>query len=209
MALRFNLRELFAITGVIAFGTVSLLRSDQLYETLFFSFTLLVILTAFLLSIAVQAGGRVFWIAFAATSSLYLGLAHVPDSEGFVPRHYGPEITTQLLLLVYNWPNAETDQYYPGGAFSVQDDPFANGSPPAMPDKPRDFDDLISDVTEIIGPDIEPFPPNLQLIVGGGQRISDDSVSFMRIGHSAWALLIGWIAGHFTRAIYERSRRDA
>ena len=226
--MRFRLLELLIVVGVIAFAMASLNRADSLFETLFFSFTLLAILAAFLLSISRQAGARAFWIAFASTSSVYLVFAHVPDSDGSVPRQNGPEITTQLLRLAFNWLHAD---YYEtsfsrqsgSGFFSVQDsridsrdsdDPFAADSPDESFVTPQtDFDDLIELIKETAGTsgfgETEPFTPNLNLVFGGGQRLisSGDSITFMRIGHSAWALLLGWIAGHFTRLVYERSRR--
>ena len=204
--MRFRLLELFVVVGVIAFATVSLKRADPLFETLFFSFTLLVILVAFLLSIGRREAARAFWGAFAVTSGVYLVLAHVPDSDDLIPRHNGPEITTQVLRLAYDWLRSDTFStnfsLEAGGFFSVQDrkvdarepdDPFgatAEGEP--------DFGSRTSP------------PANLSLVFGSGQRVisSGDSISFMRIGHSAWALLLGWLAGHFTWFVYERSRRQ-
>ncbi len=204
--MRFRLLELFVVVGVIAFATVSLKRADPLFETIFFSFTLLVILVAFLLSIGRREAARAFWAAFAVTSGVYLVLAHVPDSDDLIPRHNGPEITTQVLRLAYDWLRSDTFStifsFEAGGFFSVQerlvgsrelDDPFgadAEGEP-----------DFVSSTSP---------PANLSLVFGSGQRVisSGDSISFMRIGHSAFALLLGWFAGHFTRFVYERSRRQ-
>ncbi len=201
--LRFSILELLSVVGVIAFAIVSLNRADPLFETLFFSFTLLVILAALLLALGRRAGARVFWIGFTATSSVYLVFAHMPDSDETVPRHNGPEITTQILRLTYNLLHSDTYgtnfSPQPGGFFSVQDDLFDS----------RDFEDPFGEDTgESDVASLEPFPANFSLIYGSGQRIvsSGDSMSFMRIGHSAWALLFGWFAGHFTRVVYERSR---
>ena len=204
--MRFRLLELFVVVGVIAFATVSLKRADPLFETLFFSFTLLAILVAFLLSIACRDAARAFWMAFAGTSSLYLALAHVPDSDELVPRHNGPEVTTQLLRVVYDWLRSGTFEtnfsYEAGGFFSVQDQ---------LVDSRGSDDSFGGDaVAEADAASRKSFPANLSIVFGSGQRVisSGDSISFMRIGHSAWALLLGWISGHFTRFIYERSRRQ-
>lgn len=193
--MRYRILEFLIAVGVIAFAIVSLNCADPLFETLFFSFTLGVILASLLLSIGRRAGTRAFWFAFAATSSLYLAFAHVPDSDQAVPRHNGPEVTTQILRLAYNWLHSDSfDTNFsaqPGdGFFSIQDDP--TGTPGN--DMPRGAN----------------YETSLSLIFGVGQRVisSGDSISFMRIGHSAWALLLGWISGHFTRVVYERSRRQ-
>jgi hypothetical protein len=56
----------------------------------------------------------------------------------------------------------------------------------------------------------ESFTPELSLIVGRKQTLIpfDDPLAYMRIGHAAWALLLGWIAGHASRFVYVRSRPD-
>lgn len=226
--MRIRLIELLIVVGVIAFAMVSLNRADPLFETLFFSFTLLTILAAILMAIGRRGGARAFWIGFAVTSSTYLAFAHLPDSEESVPRHNGPEITTQLLRHAFNWLHGDEDGSSlspPSGIgfFSVpddrtasrdSDDPFAADSPDESTVTPNPtFDDLIDliDIPIAESDDREPAASsaNLNLVFGGGQRVisSGDSTAFMRIGHCAWALLLGWIAGHFTRYVYERSRR--
>ena len=171
------------------------------------SFALAFILGSILLAVGRKSGARAFWTGFAISSLSYLVFAHLPDSDELVPRHNGPEITTQLLRHCFNWMQADTYDSnltsQPGGFFSVDDDPFAFG-----PD-----DDSFSAATrndDMANETAERFPNNLSLIVGGGQRIVADgrSMSFMRIGHAVWALLLGWIGGHFTQIVYERSRRD-
>jgi len=178
--MRFSILQLLTATTIIAFATFSLKRADPLFETLFFSFTLLVILAAILMAIGRKEGARAFWIAFATTSALYLVFAHIPDSDGMGPRHNGPEVTTQLLRLSYNWLHSDSyDTNFslqPGGGF-----------------------DLVQ---------VNTRKPDFARVQGGVLHIisSGDFMSFMRIGHSAWALLVGLVAGYFTRFIYERSR---
>jgi len=137
----------------------------------------------------------------------YIVFAHLPDADEIVPRHNGPEITTQLLRHGFNWMHAETSDtnFTPqsGGYFSTDDDPFEIGADDSAPSTTADNESIAKAVPE-------PFPSNFDLILGSGQRIVADgrSMSFMRIGHVAWALLLGWIGGHFTQTVYEWTRRD-
>ena len=204
--MKFRIIELLALMSVIGLASVSLKRSDPLFETIFFSFTLAFVSASILLAVGRDGGARAFWVGFATSSLSYLAFAHTPDADEMVPRHNGPEITTQLLRVGFNWMHAGAyDNNFTtksGGFFSVADDPFTFGA-----------DDILSattdndDASKEAG---ESFPSNISLVFGAGQQIVADggSISFMRIGHSTWALLLGWIGGHFTQVVYERSRRN-
>ncbi|MDP6442746.1 MAG: hypothetical protein QGG36_04390 [Pirellulaceae bacterium] len=187
--MRIQIKELLLAITIFAFAIVSLTRSDPLFDALFFSFTLLTILGGMVMAIGRQAAARAFWIAFAMTASLYIGFAHIEDEDEVRPRHYGPELTTQLLRIGYNWMH--------GGSYD------------SILDPPGEFFPSDSGLVEV-----EPPQPGsgtgLSLILGGGQRIvsSGDSISFMRVGHSSWALLLGWIAAHCAEFVYLRSRRS-
>ena len=204
--MRFRIIELLTIVSVTGFACVALKQSDPFFETVFFSFTLASLLAATLLAIGRHGGARAFWTGFAVSSISYLLFAHMPDADSMVPRHNGPELSTQLLRHGLNWLHAETYDSnltsQPGGMFSVDDmnESITDDDPLGVI---TDFDDTQDEMGE-------PFPGNLSLIVGGGQRIVSDgrSISFMGIGHAAWALLFGWIGGHFTRTVFERSHRD-
>lgn len=203
----FRVIELLTVTSVIGLACVSLKRSDPLFETIFFSFTLAFVSASILLAVGRDGGARRFWAGFAILSLSYLAFAHVPDVDETVPRQNGPEITTQLLRLGFDWMHAETYgsnlSSQPAGFFSVADDPFTVSADDNNASTTTDNDDTPQKAPES-------FPSNLSLIVGGGQRIVADarSMSFMRIGHAVWALVLGWIGGHFTQAVYTRSRRD-
>jgi hypothetical protein len=49
---------------------------------------------------------------------------------------------------------------------------------------------------------IKPYPANIGCFVGS------DAGSFFRIGHSAWAIFLGWIAGHFAKFTYRKSHSE-
>lgn len=173
--MRFSLLQLLAVLTVCALAAAGLARPTELAESLFFTFTLLAILAAAIAAAVLTGPARAYWLGFFMASASYLALVHVPDADEEVPRHNGPEFTTQLLRVLYNKIHAAT--------FETIFTPDADW--PDITDEGR-----------------------LSLRIVGGQRIISDgtSRSFMRIGHSAWALLLGGIAGHFARGLYVRSR---
>lgn len=188
LSLKFRIIELLIVISVIGLACGSLKQSDPLFETIFFSFTLAFVLASMLLAVGRTGGARAFWIGFSISSLSYLVFAHVPDGDDLVPRHDGPEITTQLLRHGYNWLHADTYDSNltspPGEFFSVDDDSFSAGGDNNPISTTTDVDHAPNETAD-------PFPGNLSLIIHRGQQIIADgrSMSFMRIGHSAWALL--------------------
>ena len=262
--MRFRILELLIVVSIICFSITSIGQSTDWFETMFYSFTIGMILIAVAMSIARTGQRRCFWMAFAASTFLYLLLAHIPnfaeneDSFAYeygLPRlrYDGPEITTQLLRYAYE-KSRNCDLYNVispsrnggGGVFSLQDaspsqqdsndpfggsdqsdssrggfgggvggsfggqnsdDPFGGGVTEA------DFKpliDLIRSKGDADGTTL-PFPPgtggivSARGIVSVRREIEDDFAQFMRIGHCSWALLIGWVSGHFCMFIASRS----
>ena len=196
--MKLRIVELLIVVGVFAFACASLKWSDHLFETLFFSFTLLVIWLASLLAIASRKRTRAFCSGFALTAIAYMLFSHCPDSSGMVPRQYGPEVTTKILELGFNWL-CEIEAEEPpssGGFFSVDDDGFDFGV-----DNETEVNPYAKEDGQAV-----PFPSNLTVVVNGGQTLVN--TSFFRIGHSAWALLLGWFSGHICRLAYVRSRSE-
>jgi hypothetical protein len=190
--MQFYLIEIFIITFVCAFGFGSLVISSPLSECLFFTFTLCILLMALLCAVARRGDKRFFWIGFAIAGCFYLYYVHLPDENGLVPSHDGPLITTQILREGFNLMHSGdygTSFRSGNGFFSVPSDLFADDA-----SKKDDAN--------------QPFENNLSIVLGGGQTIvgGGESIAFMRIGHSMWALLLGWIAGHFT--LYVRRKVD-
>lgn len=190
--MRFRIIELLVVLTAITFSITSLVQSTPQLESIFYTFTLLTILFAFLMAIARGASNCSFWLAFAFAASAYLGFAHVPDKYGNSPRQIGPEMTTQLLRLTYNWTRDSWEQEtiigpQPGGIFSIQDETDSTIG-----------DDPFSDSLET---DSSEFPPDLSITYGAGQQIASavDLSAFMRIGHCFCALLIGYVSGHFVK----------
>lgn len=105
----------------------------------------------------------------------------------------------------------------PFGDDPFGDDPFKDGNSPA--DDPMEAAETIADgdiplitaiqlLVEEVEPDrwvdtgsglgtIKPYTATTICVVGTGEP-----EPFFRIGHSAWALLLGWFAGHLAQFVY-------
>ena len=197
--MKFRLAELMVVVSVLSFGCVALTQADPLFETLFYSFTAALVLVSVLMVVGRTLEKRAFWIGFGITLVSYLVFANGEDANGIAPRHQGPEITTQLLRLSFNWIHA--------GEYELEDVPKGNGGMFSVEDKLQEVD--VSSATEPAQHTPVPFSSSLSLVINGGQQLVADgrSISFMRIGHGLWGLTLGWIAGHFTAAVYRQSHR--
>lgn len=227
--MRYSVKELLIIVTICAFASVTLVKLNPIYVSLFFSFTLLMIGASMLFSIATIGSTRLFWIGFAVISGAYLHLAFSPDENGDYPRRSGREVTTFILQIAFDkvhWPyfNPTT----PGGANGLGGPPQAGNSGGGLfsiPDEiDRDSDNPQPTCDkEIARPDVD-APYLTQFggtglggsVSGGGQNVNPGVLTttggsltdFMLVGHSFFALLLGWNAGHVTRFVYERSRQQ-
>lgn len=219
-------RELFFVFAVVAFAMASLIQCGDWFEALFFSFTLLVIATSLLLSIAQTGPKRFFWIGFSVTALGYLIFAQVPDQsrdensfafDNNLPhmRYAGPEFTTQLLRFAYmKSRRCELDYLSPqssDGLFCIQDEGVTsggavqgvaatkgqNGTPNKGGLTNAQYDALVDSITKKFAP--LPYPGYSGVVVYYG--VGNDFPTFMRIGHCCWALLFGWLSGHVCKLI--------
>ena len=189
--MRFRLLELFAVVFVCAFACAALVRPSPLLASIFFSFTLCVLLVAILCAVARRGETRLFWIGFAIGGCVYLWLAREPIDEPFGADP--PLVTTRLL----NW---SFDRIHPGISRSQ--------SGGGMMSVASDFDP--SDRAQ------EPTPSAKPAELIAWQRTNSPYASapvydkeatpaYMRAGHSFIALMIAWIAGHLTQFIRRRT----
>ena len=188
--MRLRLAELLAVLTLSAFAMAALVRADGIFECLFFSFTLTVLFVSLTLAIG-DVVKRRFWLAFTFVGWAYLGLSHfagfseapVKAYDAPLPRHNGPEITTQILrfALAKLHPTAFQPVYSlrrgggaGGGLFNVNTQFGGMGDGSRSTTDPETLSDRIR----------QPIIAN------------DTCISFMRAGHCTWALLFAWIAGH-------------
>ena len=261
--MRFRIGELLVVVAVVGFSITSIRQSSDWFLTMFFSFTIAVILFSMAMAIGRTGQRRCFWSAFAISSFAYLLLAHVPhvphDEDSFAyeynlpkVRYDGPEVTTQLLRYAYEQSHEcelSRDSLVrgSGGVFSLPDEPqFETQQDEDDPTESRggfggqsdgggfggqsfwsdkDFEKLIELTKKTVSSDkwvevpdsektfpsnaggIRPKVPAANVIRSTytGPGIEDDFAQFMLIGHCSWALLIGWISGHFCSFVASRS----
>ena len=196
--MQFRIIHLLAGTAFFAVVCAGLVRADWLFNCLAFSLVLLALLTSALCAIAEIGESRMFWLGFLLAGGSYLIFAHSPDADGNSPRRSGPEFTTLLLRYTFYKLHPTTANPFAvppavgqGGMFSIPSDSIRLKSPPESDS-------------------IAQFSGNSSLVFATRQRyLSPPSDEFMRIGHSAWTIIFGWLGGQLTRFVYRRSRRRA
>jgi hypothetical protein len=180
---------------VCGFGCVALVRSGPLLGSLFYSFTIGLLLIAALLAMATRGSARFFWLGFAVAGSAYLWVAREPTNN------YGnnPLVTTRILQwglsrIPAQQPVAVYPSAVPPGYSTV---PYAPGAPSTQ-SPPGAFNPYT-----LPSPAVS-VAPLIVLPVTVASPFDYDA--FMLSGHCLFALLLAWIAGHFTRFVHARSR---
>jgi hypothetical protein len=187
---RFNVASLLGVILVIGVSFAALRESTELWESGVFTLTLAALLISSLLAVH-RAGKRpAFWLGFAVFGWFYLALTVVPSIESKL-------ITTQACGYL--------DSKVPRRA-------------------PKVFAYLLSDI-----PSRAPSTkaPNLALTGVGTQFVTSNqgqlrlwdtttgkllggwsgtTENFVRIGHSLFALLAGWLGGQLSCRFYRSSR---
>jgi hypothetical protein len=122
--MKFRLIELFIVISVASFACAALSRPEGIMESLFYSFTLLMILVSAVLCIAQCGARRCFWAGFLLCSGSYLFFVHQkPQNVGLNPyvQTDGKLATTQLIYISYRGLFGES-AWVPshGGVFCIQ-----------------------------------------------------------------------------------------
>ena len=216
--MRLRIVELLLVVAVVGVTCTALKVHTPLVASCYFTATCALLGLAGVLAIARVGSRRAFWVLFVGGS--YLCLVHIPDEFELSPRHAGSELTTQLLRLSQRWIlGIQHHTLFDGPVDSDSTEDRAAGPFVPDPNAPNLFATDPSDsggffnVQDAKNEDeevIEEFQGNLSLVFGSGEVVmpGEDGVAFMRIGHSAWALLLAWLAGHLCRIVYTKSRRS-
>jgi len=187
--LRFNIANLLALILVLGVGFAALRESSDFWESGLFTVTLDTLLTSILLAVHRTESKRAFWLGFAIFGWAYMGLSVMPSIESRL-------ITTKVL--------AYLDSKVPGRPLemvALQITETSSGSP---------SDPVQSAVFAIGRNQLVTTSQGLwiQDVTTGKLRSgwSGTTENFVRIGHSLFALLVGWLGGHLSRRLYRASR---
>jgi hypothetical protein len=178
---RFHLGTLVILILVLAVGFAALRESSDLWESGMFTLTLGVLLTSILLAIYRSEKGRGFWLGFALFGSAYLGLSLLPSIESML-------ITTKAFAYLSSKVPGR-----PMKSYTLINSGIRSGSP---------SNQVQSIFLSIDGnqaaTDGQGKVAIWKAVTGGW---SGSTENFVRIGHSLFALLAGWIGGQLSRRL--------
>ncbi|MFI5461519.1 MAG: hypothetical protein ACHRXM_39505 [Isosphaerales bacterium] len=180
--IRFTIASLLIVVLFLAVGFAALREASELWASGIFTLTLGVLLVSILLAVHRDSTRRAFWIGFALFGWGYLGPSLVPSIESRL-------ITTKAL--------AYLDSKVPGrspAVFTIQFTTSAAGG--------------VNKQIQAVA-----FAPTLTTVNQGTVRLWDSATgkllqgwggtteNFVKIGHSLFALLAGWLGGLLSRRL--------
>jgi hypothetical protein len=188
--IRFSIASLLVAVLVLGVGFAALRESSNLWDSGVFTLTLGVLLTSILFAIHQTESRRAFWLGFPLFGSVYLGLSLVQSIESTL-------ITTRAL--------AYLDSKIPRGSLKVARVRHTGSWSPAPSNQVQNL------ATNAVGSEVT--------LVGEGRVFVYDRTTgkllngwigttenFIRIGHSLFALMIGWFGGQLSRRLCRTSR---
>jgi hypothetical protein len=188
--IRFNIASLLVVVSVLGVGFAALRESSDLWDSGLFSLALGVLLTSILLAIHRTAKRRAFWMGFALFGWMYLALTVTPSIESTL-------ITTKALaLLDSKVPGRPKDVFYVrfGGTNTGG---LMNQFPAVAFDSNGNQLGTSSQGTVKLW-NATTFKP-----ISGWSGTTEN---FVRIGHSLFALLVGWLGGQLSNRLCRTSR---
>ncbi len=191
--IRFTIASLLIVVLLAAVGFAALREANESWDSGLFSLTLGVLLISILLAVHCAESRRAFWVGFAVFGWTYLGLCLVPsiDSRLITTRalaqlaHNVPRRTLKIGKVRHagSWSNSsESPDYQVSSvAFSSDGSRIATSQPGIV---------MLWDATT-------------GKLLGGSTGTTEN---FVRIGHSLFALLAGWLGGLLSRRLGRSSR---
>jgi hypothetical protein len=184
---RFHLGTLVIIILFFGVGLTALRESNDTWNSGIFTLTVGVLLTSILLAVHRTESRRAFWIGFALFGWFYLGLSLVPSIESRL-------ITTKAFTYL--------DSKVPGRSmalFNVINTGVVSGT---------GNDQVIWAVGGIQAANTREGPVMVWDAATGKllNGWSGTTENFVRIGHSLFALLAGWLGGQLSRRLFRSSR---
>lgn len=186
---RFNIASLLLVVLVVAVGVAALRDSNEIWDNVLFTLTVGVLLISVLLTIHCTGKRRAFWMGFAVFGAVYLGLSLVPSIESRL-------VTTKAL----GYLDSKVFRPVTGGAAYPRTDSSNDGeldlyvvnnwqSKALDPSKGSGMFQAVTTITAL-----------------GASAAR--SMNFMRIGHSLFALFIGFLGGQLSHLCYDRAHRS-
>jgi hypothetical protein len=177
---RFKIASLLGAILVLGVGFAALRESSDFWESGIFTGTIGVLLLSILLAAQRRESGRAFWLGFALAGWTYLVLTAVPSLESKL-------ITSMALTYI--------DSNLPGRSFEIHTTlpeilRIANANRPAT----QTLDSLTLWKSET---------------PGSGGVWTGSTANFVRIGHSLFALGLGWLGGQLSHRLCQSSRRES
>jgi WD40 repeat protein len=188
--LRFTISSLLAIILVLGVGFAALRESSDLWESGVFTVTLGILLISILLAVHCHESKRAFWLGFAVCGWIYTGLTLVPSIETRL-------LTTKAL--------AYLDSKVPGrplGVFTLRLS-VANSSVPTNQVQAVAFSQNGNQLATSNQGVVRLWDVATGKLLNGW---SGTTYNFVRIGHSLFALLVGWLGGQLSRRLCQASR---
>jgi hypothetical protein len=182
----FHIGTLVILVLVLGVGFAALRESNDTWDSSIFSITLGALLLSILLAIHRTEKRRAFWLGFALFGTAYLALTLVRSVE---PRL----ITTKTL--------AYLESKVPGRSVTsiVVSSLRIRGTASGAFGNDIQNLKLAADGNQVVGL----WDATTSKLLGGWSGTSEN---FIRIGHSLFVLLVGWIGGQLSRHLSRSSR---
>jgi len=188
---RFHLGTLVILVLLIGVGFGALRESNDTWDSSIFSLTLGMLLISILLAIHRAEKSRAFWLAFALFGWIYLGLSLVPSIESRL-------ITTKALAYL----DSKVADRIVQGIFGWN----ISSSKPTPIDVSHDSLSIVHFPNRNVEPDDDKLVRGtVYLTSASAGTASGTTENFIRIGHSLFALLAGWLGGQLSRRLCRNS----
>jgi hypothetical protein len=186
---RFHIGSLLILVLLLGVGFAALREANDLWDGIVLSSAIGVLLVSVLLVVHRRAERRAFWLGFALFGWAYLGLIAIPAIE---PRLLTTRALAYLDSKVPGRPSVFTGQAW-GGPVNSPGQAVAT-----VAFSPQGT--YVTGTTNTGG--FRVWSANGSLLWAG----RGNTESFIRIGHSLFALILAWLGGGLSRSLHNKSR---
>jgi len=187
---RFTIAKLLGVILVLGVGFAALRESSDLWESGVFSLTLAALLVSILLAVHRSESKRAFWIGFAVFGWIYLGLSLVPSVESRL-------LTTKALAYL----DSKVPEPFP--TFDTIEMADTGSGSPNNQGQNIAFTAVRNQLATSRQGTVRLRNGRTGRLLGGWGSTTEN---FVRIGHSLFALIIGWFGGLLSRHLCRSSR---